>query len=110
MSLRKSPTLTPALLASNRRNASKSTVPRTARGKAISRMNRMRDGMRSREFLNFFRTMSDALPGQVGLTAARLLSGHVMIHGLFIDVIRDIMEADQAISRHQQWRRERRNP
>ena len=33
MSLRKSPTLTPALLEANRRNARKSTGPRTARGR-----------------------------------------------------------------------------
>ena len=44
MSLRKSPTLTPALLASNRRNAKKSTGSRTAWGKAWSRLNRILDG------------------------------------------------------------------
>ena len=54
MSLRKSPTLTLALLASNRRNAKKSTGPRTARGKAWSWLNRFRDGMRSMEYVNFF--------------------------------------------------------
>ncbi len=44
MSLRKSPTLTPALVASNRRNAKKSTGPRTARGKAWLPLNRLGDG------------------------------------------------------------------
>jgi hypothetical protein len=46
MSLRKSRTLTPALLASNRRNAKKSTGPRTAQGKAWSRLNRLRNEWR----------------------------------------------------------------
>lgn len=35
MSLRKSPTLTTALLASNRRNAKKSTGPRSVRGQGL---------------------------------------------------------------------------
>jgi len=48
MSLRKSPTLTPALLAANRRNARKSTGPRTVRGKAQTRLNALRGGGRSR--------------------------------------------------------------
>jgi hypothetical protein len=47
VSLRKSPTLTPALLAANRRNAKKSTGPRTARGKAWSRLNSLRHGCHS---------------------------------------------------------------
>ena len=38
MSLRKSPWMTPALLASNRRNAKESTGPQTLRGKAWSRL------------------------------------------------------------------------
>jgi hypothetical protein len=42
MSLRKPPTLTAALIASNRRNAKKSTGPGTAPGKAWSRLNRLR--------------------------------------------------------------------
>ena len=48
MSLRKSPTLTPARIEANRRNAQKSTGPRTARGKGQSRMNSLRTGERSR--------------------------------------------------------------
>ena len=48
MSLRKSPTRTPALLAANRANARKSTGPRTARGKSFVRLNALRHGRRSR--------------------------------------------------------------
>ena len=47
MSLRKSPTLTPARIEANRRNAEQSTGPRTARGKAQSRMNSLRRGWSS---------------------------------------------------------------
>jgi len=42
MSLRRSPTLTPALLAANRNSAKKSTSPHTARGKAASCFNGLR--------------------------------------------------------------------
>ena len=48
MALRKSPTMTPARLEANRRNAQKSTGPRTARGKAKSCMNHWSHGWRSR--------------------------------------------------------------
>jgi hypothetical protein len=45
MSLRKSPTLTPARIEANRRNAQKSTGPRTARGKAQVRFNALKTGV-----------------------------------------------------------------
>ena len=48
MSLRKPFAMTPARIAANRRNARKSTGPRTGRGKAQSRVNGLRDGGRSR--------------------------------------------------------------
>ena len=44
MSLRKSAQLTPALLAANRRNATRSTGPRTAAGKQNSKMNAFKHG------------------------------------------------------------------
>jgi hypothetical protein len=57
MSLRRSPRLTPALLAANRRNAQKSTGPRTAGGKARARLNRLRHGRRSPLFARFWRAL-----------------------------------------------------
>ena len=74
MSLRNSPTLTPALLASNRRNAKKSTGPRTAQGKAWSRLNRLREGWQSAEYRNFLLALLHAPPGRVEETAQALLS------------------------------------
>ncbi|MGA3327578.1 MAG: hypothetical protein ABSF45_24210 [Terriglobia bacterium] len=50
MSLRKSPTRTPAFLEAIRRNAQKSTGPWTVRGKAQSCLNRLKTGARSRVY------------------------------------------------------------
>ncbi len=47
MSLRKSPILTPALIASNRRNAKQSIGPKSARGRAWLRLNRLKEGWHS---------------------------------------------------------------
>ncbi len=44
MSLRKSPRMTPALLAANHRNARRSTGPRTAAGKQVARFNGLKHG------------------------------------------------------------------
>src|ERR1019366_2354167 len=84
MSLRKSPTLTPALLASNRRNAQKSTVPRTARGKAWSRLNRLRGGGCSKEYSNFWEAVLGAPPGRVEETVGALLASKQVIHPLIM--------------------------
>jgi hypothetical protein len=51
MSLRKSPTMTPALLAACRANAQKCTGPRTPQGKARVALNGLQHGMRSKNFL-----------------------------------------------------------
>jgi hypothetical protein len=47
MSLRRSPRLTPALLAANRLNAQKSTGPRSARGRDRAALNSLKHGLRS---------------------------------------------------------------
>jgi hypothetical protein len=51
MPLRKSPTLPFSLLASNRPNAKQSIGPRTARGRAWSRLNHLKEGWRSPEYI-----------------------------------------------------------
>lgn len=50
MPLRKSPALTPALLAANRQNARQSTGPRSVAGKQRVRLNALKHGLRSRRF------------------------------------------------------------
>ncbi|MFZ0963415.1 MAG: hypothetical protein WAO35_21345 [Terriglobia bacterium] len=94
MSLRKSPTLTPALVASNRRNAQKSTGPRTARGKAWSRLNRFRDGKRSPQYINFYKALYNAPLGEVASTVRRLLSPMPVVPGPFIDLASSAAQAD----------------
>ena len=86
MSLRKSPTRTPALLATNRRNAQKSTGPRTARGKAWSCRNHLRTGGDSPEYMSFFNTLMNAPPDRMGLVAETLLRVQEVRHPLFVQL------------------------
>jgi len=51
MGLRKSPELTRAFIAANRRNARKSTGPKTARGKARTSLNALKGGQYARNLL-----------------------------------------------------------
>ncbi len=74
MSLRKSPVRTPALLAALRRNAQKSTGPRTARGKANVRLNGLRKGWRSRLYLNFHIALLMAPPGKTEQVIQKMLT------------------------------------
>ena len=87
VSLRKSPTLTPARLEANRRNAKKSTGPRTARGKAHSSLNSLRTGTRSAVYQNFFELMLDAPPCKVHLVAQALLSPAQAAHPVFAETV-----------------------
>ena len=86
MSLRKSPTLTPALLAANRSNAGKSTGPRTAQGKAWSRLNGFQYGRRSHHYMGFINALMDAPPGMVNVVAQRLLAEEYAAHPMFVDI------------------------
>jgi len=71
MSLRKSFTLTPARIEANRRNAQRSTGPRTPQGKAQSRMNGLRNGVRSPLDHDLLQALFDALPGAVDKAVRR---------------------------------------
>ena len=94
MSLRKSPTLTCALLAANRRNAKQSTGPRTARGKAWSRLNHLKHGMDSPEFVSFWTALFYAGPGGVRATADELLRAQKVQHPLFVARAQEAVQAE----------------
>jgi hypothetical protein len=94
----KSPVMTPARLAANRLNALKSTGPKTYRGKTMMRMNGLKTGGRSRFFVNFLVTMSQAPPYFVDQTAAAILTQ--ARHPLFVEGRRAIRQAEIATSWH----------
>ncbi len=116
MSLRKSPTRTPTLLAANRRNAKKSTGPKSPLGKAWSRWNRLRTGMRSPQFLRFIKAMQEAPPGQVGLAARDELLKMPIFHPVYhraleiwMEVERQLIEEyDQRAARFKRFKRKYR--
>ena len=105
MSLRKSPTLTPALLASNRQNAKQSTGPRTAQGKAWSRLNHMRHGAYSPEYINFVEALLHAPPGRMAVTAQALLDSKPALHPVFAEIAEIFVWAEIDICEESRWRR-----
>ncbi len=86
MSLRKSPTLTPARIEANRRNAEQSTGPRTARGKAQSRMNSLRRGWSSPSFRNLWFALLEAPPCAAADTARAILTPEQAAHPKFTEL------------------------
>ena len=94
MSLRKSPTLTPALLAACRHNAKKSTGPRTPRGKANVRLNALGDGEQSKLWRDFAATVFEAPPGEVERTVRALLTIDLARHQKFTSFAEIAIEAD----------------
>ena len=110
MSLRQSPTLTPALLAANRRNARKSTGPRTARGKAQARMNALRRGDRSRLRRGLLVSLLNAPPGGVARLAHALLTPEMSVCPLLRQTAEVVIQAERevAASFHQTYLRQKR--
>jgi len=109
MSLRRSPTRTPAFLAANRRNALKSTGPRTARGKARTGFNALRNGNRSPRYQALWRVLMDAMPSQVDRVAAIVLTPGEAAHPLFADVVEVFREVDaELLSEYRQMGEARR--
>jgi len=98
MSLRKPPTMTPARLDANRRNALKSTGPRTAQGKAQSRLNGLRSGARSRFYHDLWVTLLNAPPCAVERTAAEILTPEMALHPLCADTVEQFREAEIAVA------------
>src|SRR5271163_4099481 len=98
MSLRRSPTRTPAFLEANRRNAQKSTGPRTRRGKAHSSLNALRQGLRSRAYGNLWLELFDAPPCSVDCTAAAILTPQQAAHPLFAEAVDQFREAEIGVA------------
>ena len=95
MPLRKSPTRTPALLEANRRNAKKSTGPRTARGKAQTRMNALRSGQRSRLGRELCVGLLNAPPGRVEVWAQALLTPEMSRNQHFREMAEIAIQAER---------------
>lgn len=99
MSLRKSTALAPALTTAFRRNAPKSIGPHTERGKEWSRVNRLRTGMRSRRFLNFYDALMAAMPGQIRRSAhTAMLPSYLARQPLYRQNVEDGVRTDPALS------------
>ena len=99
MPLRKSP-MTSARLEANRRNAQKSTGPRTARGKSQSRLNGLRSGTRSRLYEDFLLALLDASPGTIVKTARTVLSPAQAAHPLFAPLVSIFVESQSESGLH----------
>jgi len=109
MSLRKSPRMTVARLEANRRNAQKSTGPRTARGKAQSRLNSLRAGGRSHLVDGLYRALILAPPGTLEQSVAALVTPEMAAHPLFAEALHDFREFEkEELARAARLRRARR--
>jgi hypothetical protein len=97
MSLRKPPTMTPARLEANRRNARKSTGPRTTRGKAQARLNGLGRGPRSRFYHDFMMLLMETPPDEVERTAREILTPEEADSRLFKGLLRMIHQADLSL-------------
>jgi len=94
VSLRKPLTMTPARIEANRRNAEKSTGPRTARGKVQSRMNSLWEGRRSRLYHDLMQTLFYAPPCAVEKTARAALTAEQAAHPLFTEPVEMFRQAE----------------
>jgi hypothetical protein len=107
LSLRKSPTRTPAFLEANRRNAQMSTGPWTARGKAQSCLNRLKTGGRSRVYRRLWFGLLDAPPCTVEQTAHALLTRQQAAHPVFAELVDLSRWAETMVAMDERQLRER---
>lgn len=103
MSLRKSPTMTPARLEANRRNAQKSTGPRTARGKAQTRMNALKIGRRSSVHRELMIALLSAGPAAIDAAARSVLSPEQARHPIFAKTLEIAREAEIGVTESFGW-------
>jgi hypothetical protein len=103
MSLRKSPTITPARIEANRRNAQKSTGPRTARGKAQSRMNGLKSGRRSSLHRQLLMALLNAEPGAIETAARAVLTPEQARHPLAVRALEIAREAEIGVIQGWGW-------
>jgi hypothetical protein len=95
--------MTPARLAANRRNAQKSTGPRTAWGKAWSRLNGLRSGTRSALYRDLCLALLDAPPCEVDRTACALLSPEEAAHPVFSEFVDLARQAEIEVVCQSRW-------
>ena len=100
MPLRKSPTMTPARLAANRRSALLSTGPKTAQGKARSCLNRLSHGERSANCEALFQALMQAPPGTVRETASAMLRPEELRHPVYASLIEHFEKVQQSVFEH----------
>ena len=99
--------MTQARLEANRRNAKRSTGPRTVAGKAWSRMNGLRHGNRSPEFLNVVYALSCANPGAILRVGDSCLTSAQRKHPAYCKLVEVFTEAEIGMMEAAGWRRER---
>lgn len=105
MSLRKSPTMTPAGLDANRRNAQKSTGPRTARGKAQTSMNGLKTGRRSSRHRELIIALLNAGPGATESAAQAVLTPEQARHPIFAEALEIAREVESSMFQDRsEWR------
>jgi hypothetical protein len=63
----------------------------------MSRFNSLREGMRSRQFLDFSMALLDAPPGRVDVTAQALLEAQTVNHKLFLETADLLVPAELGI-------------
>ena len=107
MSLLKPRVMTPARLEANRRNALKSTGPRTARGKAQSRLNGLRYGFCSPAYRQFWLALFEAPPGYpAAKTVCSMLTPEEYYHPVYAQLaeVHFEMEMEDQARRRQRER------
>ena len=109
MSLLKARVSSLARVAANRRNARKSIGPRSARGKAQSGLNRLRNGSRSRLYQDLMWKLMDAPPGAVARTARAAMTRELAAHPLFAELAQILCQAEVEVALARRAYREERN-